>query len=226
MEKEKDKAASLILSELLVKTAEWEGKAATSEIMDREAAVASAIVTERKKAADEIVAASTTFDAAEKYRKEAAKILAAAAERDIAANKARKEAADVTAVVVAAAFQAEQARKEAADKIAACPITIGSSTLLNDSRSDQAVEKGLGYEVVTGEALDSRKSRLEPEARQHLDISTATTKKSHPLNTSSRKSIRSTNAKPGTQSFSKWRKRKVDAIVNFLISLLGIGWHK
>ena len=45
--------------------AEWEGEAATSEIIDREAVVASAIVAERNKVADEIASTSTAFDAAE-----------------------------------------------------------------------------------------------------------------------------------------------------------------
>ena len=46
----KDKAASEILLELLVKTSEWEGEAATSESVDMEAAVAFAIAAERDKA--------------------------------------------------------------------------------------------------------------------------------------------------------------------------------
>jgi hypothetical protein len=132
---------------------------------------------------------------------------------------------------VAAAFQAEKARKEAADNIASCYALILSSPLLKDFNSDQAVAKGLAYEVVMGEALASAAPRLEPEARHHVAstatmLTTATTKKSHPLNASSRKCIRSTNAKHGTRSFNQWRKRQVDVIVNFLISLFGIGWHK
>jgi len=69
MEKEKDNPAKRILSDMLVKTTEWEGEAATSEIIDREAAVASVIFSERNKVADEIAAATTALDASEKTSK-------------------------------------------------------------------------------------------------------------------------------------------------------------
>jgi hypothetical protein len=124
----------------------------------------------------------------------------------------------------------QEARKEAADNIASCYAPIFSSTLLKDFNSDQTVAKGLAYEVVMGEALASATPRLELKSRQHVAsaatmLSTASTKKSHPLNASSRKFIRSTNAKLGRRSFNQWRKRQVDAIMDFLISLFGIGWH-
>ena len=123
--------------------------------------------------------------------------MASVAERYTVTNKARKKAADLTTVVVAATFQAEKARKEAPDKIATFSVTIASSPLFKDPKSDQTVVKKLADEVVTGAALTSGKQRLEPENRQHVastaTISTATIKKSHPLNESSRKNICLTN---------------------------------
>ncbi len=47
-----------------MKTTEWEGEAATSEIIDRGAAVPSAIIVDKDKVADEIAAATTALDAA------------------------------------------------------------------------------------------------------------------------------------------------------------------
>ena len=111
---------------------------------------------------------------------------------------------------------------EDADAKASAAKEMLEEALLKEAAADQALAAAAATEAATATAAAAAEEAVAAAAHAAASGPSQSTQRAAPK----KPVLRFTDAEPGTKSHTSWRTRQRNSIVQFMISLFGVGWHR